>query len=63
MGGAVIVAFLGYRLVLRRDRPVYGPVFDIPMNRRIDAKLIGRSAVFGIGWGLPGSAPAKPCPL
>ena len=51
MGGAVIVAFLGYRLVLRHEKPVFAPVFDIPTNRRIDAKLIGGSAVFGIGWG------------
>ncbi|WP_372834147.1 hypothetical protein [Puniceibacterium confluentis] len=31
-GGAVIVAFLGYRLVLQRDRPFYGPMCDIPIN-------------------------------
>lgn len=62
MGGAVIVAFVGYRLVLRRDSPVYGPVFDIPTNRRIDAKLIGGSAVFGIGWGIAGFCPGGALP-
>ena len=62
MGGAVIVAFVGYRLVLRRERPVYGPVFDIPRNRRIDAKLIGWSAVFGIGWGIAGFCPGGALP-
>lgn len=62
MAGAVIVAFVGYRLVLRRDRPVYGPVFDIPTNRQIDPKLIGGSAVFGIGWGIAGFCPGGALP-
>jgi len=62
MGGAVIVAFFGYRLVLRREKPVFAPIFDIPTNRRIDAKLIGGSAVFGIGWGIAGFCPGGALP-
>lgn len=62
MGGAVIVAFVGYRLVLLRPSPVYGPVFDIPTNRKIDARLIGGSAAFGIGWGIAGFCPGGALP-
>ncbi len=62
MGGAVIVAFVGYKLVLSRPNPVYGPVFDIPANRWIDARLIGGSAVFGIGWGIAGFCPGGALP-
>lgn len=62
MGGAVIMTALGYRAVLRRDRPVYGPVFDSPTNRSIDARLIGGSAVFGVGWGIAGFCPGGALP-
>lgn len=62
MGGAVIVAFLGYRLVLRRDRPVFEPAFDIPTRRDLDARLIGGAAVFGVGWGIAGFCPGGALP-
>lgn len=57
MGGAVLVAFVGYRLVLRRDRPVAAPSFGIPARKDIDARLIVGPALFGIGWGLAGFCP------
>jgi uncharacterized membrane protein YedE/YeeE len=62
MGGAVIVAFIGYRFVLRRERPVYEPAFDIPTRSDIDARLIGGSAIFGIGWGIAGFCPGGALP-
>jgi len=62
MGGAVIVTFIGYRLVLRRERPVFEPQFDIPTNRRLDVKLIGGSAIFGVGWGIAGFCPGGALP-
>ncbi len=57
MGGAVIVAGIGYRLVFRRPRPIFEPDFNVPTSRVIDAKLVGGSAVFGIGWGIAGFCP------
>ncbi|MEQ8659044.1 MAG: YeeE/YedE family protein [Hyphomicrobiales bacterium] len=62
MGGAVVVAFIGYRIVLRRDRPVFEPAFDIPTRRDLDARLIGGSAIFGIGWGIAGFCPGGALP-
>ncbi|MEF9605865.1 YeeE/YedE family protein, partial [Paracoccus sp. PXZ] len=51
MGGALAVAYPGYRLVLRRPAPVLDPRFHLPERRRIDAALVWGSALFGIGWG------------
>jgi uncharacterized membrane protein YedE/YeeE len=57
MGGAVIVAFVGYRLVLTRDRPIIGGSFHLPTRNDIDARVIAGPAIFGIGWGLGGFCP------
>lgn len=57
MGGAVIVAFIGYRLVLTRERPVIGNTFHLPIRNDIDARVIAGPAIFGIGWGLGGFCP------
>ena len=62
MGGAVSVTFLGYRLVLRRPAPVFAPAFSLPEGRRIDARLIGGAAIFGIGWGIAGFCPGAALP-
>lgn len=57
MAGAVVVTFLGYRLVLRRPKPVFAELFRLPTRNEIDASLVGGSALFGIGWGLSGFCP------
>ena len=57
MGGAVIVAFIGFRLVLRRDAPIMGGTFHLPAKNHIDSRIIVGPAVFGIGWGLGGFCP------
>ncbi len=62
MGGALVVTFLGYRLTLRRAAPVYEAKFHLPTSRVIDGKLIGGSALFGIGWGMTGFCPGGALP-
>ncbi len=57
MAGAMGVAFLGYRLVLRRRAPLLAPRFELPTRREIDARLVTGAALFGIGWGLGGFCP------
>lgn len=63
MGGAVIVAGIGYQLVFRRKRPVFDPDFNVPTSRVIDARLVGGSALFGIGWGIAGFCPGAVLPV
>ncbi len=62
MGGAVAVAFFGYRRALARPAPLFDPHFQVPASRVIDARLIGGSAVFGIGWGIAGFCPGGALP-
>jgi hypothetical protein len=57
MGGAVLVAFIGFRLTLARQRPLLAPRFQLPTRRDIDARLLVGPALFGIGWGLGGFCP------
>jgi uncharacterized membrane protein YedE/YeeE len=57
MAGAVITTAIGYRLVLRRPRPLLAETFQLPTSHRFDARLVGGAAIFGIGWGIAGYCP------
>lgn len=62
MGGALVVTFIGYRLVWRRKAPLFAARFQIPTSTVIDGKLIGGSALFGVGWGIAGFCPGAAIP-
>lgn len=62
MGGALITTFIGYRVVLKRPAPLIEPRFSLPTNTVIDARLIGGSAIFGLGWGIAGFCPGAAIP-
>jgi uncharacterized membrane protein YedE/YeeE len=57
MVGAIAVAFVGFRLVLRRSRPIFAGRFHMPTRRELDARIVAGPAIFGIGWGLAGFCP------
>ncbi|MEP4485460.1 MAG: DUF6691 family protein [Halioglobus sp.] len=57
MGGAVLVTLITFPLILKRTRPVFTDRFFVPTITLIDKRLIGGSALFGIGWGIYGYCP------
>jgi uncharacterized membrane protein YedE/YeeE len=57
MAGAVAVSAIGYVGARRLRAPPFGTRFFIPENRRLDGRLLGGAALFGIGWGLAGLCP------
>lgn len=63
MGGGLVVAFIGYRLVFAgRRAPVFEAEFSLPTRHRIDLELVGGAAIFGIGWGIAGFCPGGAVP-
>ena len=55
---AVGVYALAYWMIARRrSAPWLAPEFHVPPRARIDARLLGGAALFGIGWGLVGLCP------
>ena len=57
MAGAVATTAIGYCLLNRWRQPLFEKAFHVPSERRIDLRLLGGAAVFGIGWGLAGYCP------
>ena len=57
MGGAVVVTFVGFRLLRTRTAPVCDTAMQWPTATAIDARLLGGAALFGLGWGLVGLCP------
>jgi uncharacterized membrane protein YedE/YeeE len=57
LGSAVLLSTGAFRLVLRRDAPLWDRVFHMPLPKAIDSPLVIGSALFGVGWGLSGYCP------
>ena len=63
MGGALITAAIGYRVVFgRQSAPLFDSKFHLPTARNIDGGLVGGSALFGVGWGIAGFCPGGAIP-
>lgn len=57
MAAAVIVMFIAVRIGRRRPAPLFDSAFHEPEYKRIDRRLVGGAALFGIGWGMAGICP------
>jgi uncharacterized membrane protein YedE/YeeE len=60
MMGAIAVAFIPFQKAVRSPAPktIFNEPIDLPLNQKIDPKLISGSLLFGIGWGIAGVCPA-----
>ena len=57
MGGAVFVTALTFRLILKRPKPIFTDIFELPSKVSLDRKLITGAAIFGVGWAMSGLCP------
>jgi hypothetical protein len=57
MAGAVAVGLGAFALARRRTMSALGLPMQLPTASSLDARLVGGSIVFGIGWGLAGFCP------
>ncbi len=57
LGGAILPMALAWRIAARRKIAVTGEAIPAMPAQVIDARLVGGSALFGIGWALAGFCP------
>lgn len=57
MGGAVIVMALAWAIQRHMGSPLWAGSFKLPDTGDLTPKLVGGSALFGIGWGIAGLCP------
>ena len=57
LGGAVGVAIVAFRFILKRPVPMLEDRFHLPTVKDIDVPLVLGAAIFGVGWGISGYCP------
>lgn len=57
MIGATLVHFFAYRLIRKRNSPLFSSEWYVPTKKAITPSLVIGSLMFGIGWGLAGYCP------
>jgi len=57
MGGAVLVMAVAWVVQRQMLRPLFAEGFSLPDRNDLTPRLIGGSALFGIGWGIAGLCP------
>ncbi|MBX3018922.1 MAG: YeeE/YedE family protein [Bdellovibrionaceae bacterium] len=57
MLGAVGLHLISYRLIRRRQTPLFSAQWEVPPNSPLTPSLIAGAVIFGVGWGLAGYCP------
>lgn len=63
MAGAIAVAAAPLNWARTRKQSLLGAPMQLPVKRSLDARLIGGSLVFGVGWGIAGFCPGPAAAL
>ena len=54
MATCISIGLVTFRLILKQPKPMLSDKFFVATRRDADARLIGGSLIFGVGWGLSG---------
>lgn len=57
MGSGLLVAFIGFKFVLKNSAPLFADTFSIPTRTDIDKALVIGAILFGAGWAMVGYCP------
>ena len=57
MIGALTVAVVAFRWIMKRPAPVFDTEFNVATHKEVDRPLLIGAALFGIGWGMTGFCP------
>ncbi len=57
MAGAIVVAAIPLNWARKRTHSLLDAPIQLPSKRALDARLVGGSLLFGVGWGLAGLCP------
>lgn len=57
MVGATAIHFVSFRLITRRNSPLFSSQWHLPDKTSITPSLVIGSLIFGLGWGLGGYCP------
>ncbi|KAL8293110.1 hypothetical protein RQP46_000804 [Phenoliferia psychrophenolica] len=55
--GGLIPTMIAWRTVRKRSTPFYNSQWELSTKQDVDLRLVGGSALFGVGWGLSGLCP------
>lgn len=57
MAGAISVAVIPLNWARKKRQSLLGARMQLPLKNELDARLMGGSLLFGIGWGIAGICP------
>lgn len=57
MAVAMAVSMVAFAVAKKRKKTVCGTPLELPVNSKIDKRLLTGAVLFGIGWGLAGICP------
>lgn len=57
ISGALLPMIVAWRIQARLKKPVLAAQFHLPVAQRVDVRLLGGAAIFGLGWGIAGVCP------